>query len=117
MRRGEIRVVDIDPVRGSEADKRRPALIVSNDGANATADRLGRGVVTVVPLTSNVTRVYPFQVRLAAADTGLRSDSKAQGEQIRAVAVERVGPRVGAVPPALMAQVDAALALHLALER
>src|SRR6478672_2214681 len=117
MRRGEIRVVDLDPVRGSEADKQRPAIIVSNDGANSSAERLGRGVVTVVPVTSSIRRVLPFQVLLLAADTGLHSDSKAQAEQIRSVAVERVGTRVGAVPAALMAKVDAALALHLALER
>lgn len=45
-----------------EANRRRPAVIVSNDNANATAARLGRGVVTVVPVTSNTTRVFPFQV-------------------------------------------------------
>jgi mRNA interferase MazF len=117
MRRGEIRVIDLEPVRGSEADKRRPAVIVSNDGANRSAVRLGRGVVTVVPMTSDVRRVLPFQVLLAAADTGLRADSKAQAEQVRSVAVERVGPKVGAVPAALMARIDAALALHLALDR
>jgi mRNA interferase MazF len=67
MRRGEIRLVDLDPVRGEEANKQRPAVIVSNDGANSTADRLGRGVVTVVPATSNIDRVYPFQVLLRAS--------------------------------------------------
>ena len=67
MRRGEVRLVDLEPVRGAEADKRRPAVIVSNDGANSTAQRLRRGVVTVVPVTSNVTRVYPFQVLLTAS--------------------------------------------------
>ena len=51
MRRGEIREVDLDPVRGSEANKRRPAVIVSNDAANVTDEQLGRGVVTVVPVT------------------------------------------------------------------
>ena len=61
MRRGEIRLVDLEPVRGAEADKQRPAIIVSNDRANATAARLGRGVVTVVPITSNISRVFPFQ--------------------------------------------------------
>src|SRR5206468_3185197 len=61
MRRGEIRLVDLEPTRGSEADKRRPAVIVSNDRANATAERLGRGVVTIVPVTSSVSRVFPFQ--------------------------------------------------------
>ena len=100
MRRGEVRFVDFEPVRGTEANKTRPAVIVSNDGANATADRLGRGVVTVLPLTSNTERVYAFQVLLRAEDTGLPRDSKVQAEQVRSIAVERIGRRVGAVPAA-----------------
>ena len=115
MRRGEVRLVDLEPVRGGEADKKRPAVIVSNDGANSTAQRLGHGVITVVPVTSNVTRVYPFQVLLAATETGLRVDSKAQAEQVRSIAVERIGNRVGALTPRLIAAVDEALRLHLAL--
>ena len=115
MRRGEIREVDIDPVHGSEAGKTRPAVIVSNDAANATAERLGRGVVTVVPVTSNVDSVYPFQALLPAIATGLRQDSKAQAEQVRSVAVDRIGARIGVVPPAIMERLDEALRLHLAL--
>jgi mRNA interferase MazF len=115
MRRGEIRIVDLEPIRGAEASKTRPAVIVSNDGANSTATRLGRGVVTVVPVTSNVERIYPFQVLLKAAATGLQQDSKAQAEQVRSVAVERIGRRVAVVSPSVMAQVDEALRLHLAL--
>jgi mRNA interferase MazF len=88
---------------------------VSNDGANSPATRLGRGVVTVVPVTSNVERIHPFQVLLQAAATGLQRDSKAQAEQVRSVAVERIGMRVAVVPPAVMAQVDEALRLHLSL--
>ena len=115
MFRGEIRLVDLDPVRGAEANKRRPAVIVSNDGANATAERLGRGIVTIVPVTSNVTRVYPFQVLLRADRTGLEYDSKAQAEQIRAVAIQRVGAKIGTVPASTMNDLDEALRLHLAL--
>ena len=115
MRRGEIRLVDLDPVRGAEANKRRPAVIVSNDRANTTADRLGRGVVTVVPVTSSVERIYPFQVLLQAADSGLRQDSKAQAEQVRSIAVERVGPTVGQLPATTMRELDNALRLHLQL--
>jgi mRNA interferase MazF len=115
MRRGEIRVVELDPGRGAEASKRRPAVIVSNDGANAVAARLGRGVITVLPITSNIRRIYPFQVRLPAAATGLRQDLKAQAEQVRSVAVERLGERIGLVPAAVMLQIDEALRLHLAL--
>ena len=115
MRRGDICLVDLEPVRGSEADKRRPAIVVSNDAANGSAARFGRGVVTIVPLTSNVTHVYPFQVLLPATSTGLAVDSKAQAEQVRAVAVERVGERLGVVPRLLMTSVDEALRLHLDL--
>jgi mRNA interferase MazF len=115
MRRGEIRLVDLDPIRGAEANKRRPAVIVSNDGANTTAERLGRGVITVVPVTSNVARVYPFQVILDAAKTGLQRDSKAQAEQVRSVAIERVGPRLGTLTADMISALDEALRLHLAL--
>lgn len=115
MRRGEIRLVNLEPVRGSEANKRRPAIIVSNDGANATAERLGRGVVTVVPVSSNTTRIYPFQVLLRSAETGLDRDSKAQAEQVRSVAVERIDTLLGTLPPASIASLDEALRLHLAL--
>jgi mRNA interferase MazF len=115
MRRGDIHSVDLAPTRGSEANKRRPAVIVSNDAANATAGRLGRGVITVVPVTSSVERVYPFQVLLPAAETGLDRDSKAQAEQVRSIAVDRVGGRLGVVPLALMLDIDEALRLHLGL--
>ena len=115
MRRGEVRLVDLDPVRGSEASKRRPAVVVSNDQADAVAGRLGRGVVTVVPVTSNATRVFPLQVLLTADEAGLDVDSKAQAEQVRAVSVDRLGPAVGRVPLSAMAVLDDALRLHLAL--
>ncbi|MBB2933948.1 mRNA interferase MazF [Amycolatopsis bartoniae] len=115
MRRAEIRLVDLEPVRGAEASKTRPAVIVSNDGANAAASRLGRGVVTVVPVTSNTTRVYPFQVLLPASACGLKVDSKAQAEQVRSVSVERIGRKTGQVPPAVMAKLDQALRVHLGL--
>ena len=107
--------MDFEPVLGSEAYKRRPAIVVSNDGANTAANRLGRGVVTVVPMTSNVARVYPFQVLLRSTSTGLDRDSKAQAEQIRAVAVERVGRVLGALPGVDMKRLDDALRMHLAL--
>ena len=115
MRRGEIRWIDLDPVRGAESARRRPGVIVSNDGANATALRLGRGVVTIVPVTSNVERIHPFQVFLTPGATGLPRDSKAQAEQVRSVAVERVGDRIGVVTGAELTALDEALRLHLAL--
>jgi mRNA interferase MazF len=115
MLRGEIRLVDLDPVRGSEANKRRPAVIVSNDRANSIAARLGHGVVTVVPVTSNTDRIFPFQALLPAGATGLPQDSKAQAEQVRSIAVERLGPILGHASAEVMVHLDDALRLHLQL--
>jgi mRNA interferase MazF len=115
MRRGEIVSVNFDSAQGSEANKTRPAVIVSNDAANATAARLGRGVITVVPVTSNITRIYPFQLLLPAHLTDLPRDSKAQAEQIRSVSVDRVGKLLGQLPPALLAELDRALRIQLSL--
>ncbi len=115
MRRGDIITVNLDPAVGSEARKIRPAVVVSNDVADATAARLGRGVITVVPVTSNIARIYPFQVLLLASQTGLAQDSKAQAEQVRSVAVERIGARMGRLPAAVMRELDDALRVHLSL--
>jgi mRNA interferase MazF len=115
MLRGEIRLVDLDPARAGEANKRRPAVVVSNDRANATAARLGCGVVTVVPLTSNVGHVFAFQVLLPPDATGLRVASRAQAEQVRSVSVERLGHVIGRLPTHLIAGLDDALRLHLQL--
>ncbi len=115
MRRGEVRLVDLDPARGAEASKRRPAILVSNDAANATAARLARGVLTVVPITSSVKTIYPFQVALPSGTGGLPVDSKAQAEQVRSIAVERIGALLGHVPASVMASIDEALRVHLSL--
>ncbi len=90
-------------------------MIVSNDRANSIAARLGRGVVTVVPVTSNIDRIFPFQALLPASATGLRQDSKAQAEQVRSIAAERLGAILGRAPADVMAQLDDALRLHLQL--
>ena len=69
----------------------------------------------MVPVTSNVERIYPFQVLLTAGATGLARDSKAQAEQVRSVAVERIGEMIGRLPNEELFALDEALRLHLAL--
>ena len=111
MKRGEIFFAVLGPTRGSEVQKTRPVIIVSNDAANrATA------LVTVVPLTSNVANVHPFEVKLGARETGLSKDSKAMAQQVRTIDKARLGSvRRGLVPLVKMRQVDDALRLHMAL--
>jgi mRNA interferase MazF len=52
---------------------------------------------------------------VTAAETGMPHDSKAQAEQVRSVAVERVGPIVGRLSGPLVHALDEALRVHLAL--
>ena len=113
--RGDVWLADLDPRRGAEADKQRPVVIVSNDGANAAASRLDHGVVTVVPVTSSTARVLPFQVLLAPDESGLDRASKAQAEQVRSIDVVRLTHRLGRLQPNALWQLDEALRLHLAL--
>lgn len=115
MRRGHIVLVSLDPVVGSEQGKVRPGVVVSSDAANASAERHGRGVVTIVPITSRLDRVFPFQVVLSKDETGLARDGKAQAEQLRSVDMRRIVRVVGRVPAERMGELDAALRRHLEL--
>ncbi len=114
MRRGEVYLVNLEASQGAEANKTRPAIVVSNDAANIAATRNGIRVIAVVPLTSNVRRVSPFQV-LLSEEGGLDRASKAQTEQLRAIDVSRFGRRLGVLPAATIRKLDDALRLHLAL--
>jgi mRNA interferase MazF len=116
MRRGEIWWANLDPAVGSEAAKSRPVLVVGRQDNNDAAVALGRGVVTVVPLTTATRNVYPFQVLIpGAAESGLTRDCKAQAEQVRAVDVRRLREPLGVASQETMRRVDAALRLHLSL--
>ena len=111
MKRGEIYYADLSPTVGAGSNKRRPVLLVSNDASNRAA-----GTVTVLPITSNVTKVYPFEVFLDPQESGLPKPSKAQAQQIRTIARERlVGAAQGHLGKARMTAIDAVIRLHLAL--
>lgn len=113
MRRGEIYYANLSPVVGSETDKRRPVLIVSNDANNQNA----AGTVTILPVTSTVSRVYPFEVLLAPEDSGLAKPSKVQAQQVRTLSKQRISGRaLGQLSKELMQLVETALRLHLNLE-
>ncbi|WP_406567706.1 type II toxin-antitoxin system PemK/MazF family toxin [Actinoallomurus soli] len=59
--------------------------------------------------------MYPFQVLLDAADCGLKTDSKAQAEQVRSIIPRRLRQRMGTVPGPTLHLIDAALRRHLNL--
>ncbi|WP_013322885.1 type II toxin-antitoxin system PemK/MazF family toxin [Gloeothece verrucosa] len=111
MRRGEIYYANLSPVIGSEIAKNRPVLIISNDINNRAAS-----TVTILPMTSNVERVYPFEVLVLPSDSNLPKPSKVQAQQIRTISKQRIqGDVVGSLSEQLMQSVDSAIKLHLAL--
>ena len=94
---------------------RCPAVIVSNDGANAAAGSRGEGAITVIPLSSRVEQIFPFQALIASAIAGLPEDTKAHAEQVRSISVQRVGPKVGMIAATEMGEIDRALRMQLGL--
>lgn len=111
MRRGEIYYADLSPTIGSEINKRGPVLIVSNDANNRAA-----GTLTVLPITSNVSKIYPFEVFLTPRESGLPKPSKAQAQQIRTISRERLrGSALGRLSLTLMRRAEDAMRLHLDL--
>ncbi|MGB8698324.1 MAG: type II toxin-antitoxin system PemK/MazF family toxin [Thermosynechococcaceae cyanobacterium] len=111
MKRGEVYFATLDPTVGSEIAKKRPVVIVSNDLHNRKAP-----IVTVIPLTSNVARVYPFEVFLEAKVTLLPKNSKAMPQQVRTIAKQRmIGEPIALLNDEVMQLIDDALKLHLEL--
>jgi mRNA interferase MazF len=108
MRRGDIFLVNLDPVVGSEIGKTRPALVIQNDLANRTSP-----TITIIPISSRVERVFPFQVLIPSGEGGLELTSKALCEQIRTVARSRLVQRIGHLPQERLKEIRAALDRHL----
>ena len=115
LRRGEVVWVRLSPGEGSEQHKTRPAIVVSNNAANASAQRAGRGVITVVPLTSSRTTPLAHQVAAPSEHTGLSRDGVVQTEQIRAVDISRVHQTGRTVNPRLMRELESSISVHLDL--
>ncbi len=115
LRRGLVVWVSLGEGVGARQTKRRPAIVVSHDGANSAAEALGYGVVTVVPLTSQVRPPQYFQTLVSRDVSGLAKDALAQAEQIRSVDIRRVHPTTTVLPREAMEELDTALRVHLSL--
>jgi mRNA interferase MazF len=109
--RGDIFLVNFDPTIGAEAKKTRPAVVISNDINNAHSP-----IVSIAPITSNVTKVYSFEVEIPAGVGGLKSRSKVMANQTRAVDKIRLIKKLGHLPEPIVMSINRALKLHFDLE-
>jgi mRNA interferase MazF len=110
IRRGDVFLVTFDPTVGAEAKKTRPEVVVSNDINNAHSP-----IISIAPITSNITRVYSFEVEIPPHTAGLKSRSKVMVNQTRAVGKARLIKRMGRLPDDIMKAVDRGLRLHFDL--
>jgi mRNA interferase MazF len=104
--RGDVWLVNLDPAIGSEVQKTRPAVIVSNNSANSHLSR-----VTVVPVTSNTEKVFASEARVVVAG----KKGKAMCDQIRTLDKSRLVKRLDFLSPDEVRALDVSLCKALSL--
>src|SRR5258708_4584340 len=106
-KRGEIYWANLDPVIGSEISKTRPVLVISNDMNNEYASTL-----SILPITSSLGKIYPFEVFISNFESGLKSNSKIKANQIRTIDKLRIGEKTGEVEADKMSEINRAILVH-----
>jgi mRNA interferase MazF len=112
IKRGEIMLVDLEPVKGSEQGGVRPCLIIQNDNGNRYSP-----LTIVAPLTSKeFSKQFPTNVFVSKKDSGLNRDSTILLNQIKTIDKSRVVKRICSLDMFLMSQVDMAIKISLGLD-
>lgn len=108
IKRGDVYWVNLNPIEGSEIGKTRPAVVISNNINNELAD-----TVTILPITSSVEKIYPFEVFIPRGMANIPDNSKAKANQIRTVDKKRIKNLIGTVPDTILKEIERAVKVHL----
>ena len=106
MNRGEVWWVDFEPSIGGEIQKKRPAIIISNNASNIHLNRL-----QVVPLTSNIDRLYPSEAFITLNG----KKAKAMADQLSTVSKIRLSGKIGEISTSDLKRVGEAIKIQLDL--
>lgn len=104
MNRGEVWWVNFEPSRGGEIKKTRPAIVVSNDASNRHLNR-----VQVVPITSNVSKLYPSEAYMQV----LSKQAKAMADQIMTISKERLLKKMDRISNSDMTNLERVIKVQL----
>ena len=112
IKRGDIFLVNLEPVKGSEQGRIRPALIIQEDISNEYSP-----TTIIAPITSKIfSKEFPTNVFLSKQDSKLDKDSTILLNQIRAIDKSRLIKRISQIDFTLMKKVDSAIKIILDLE-
>lgn len=108
--RGDIWLVNLNPVKGREQAGKRPCLVVSADLFNRGPSEL----VVVLPITSKDKEI-PFHVEVSPPEGGLKLKSFIKCEDVRSISLERFSQKLGVVSTASMTMVEERLRILFCL--
>lgn len=112
VQRGDVVIVELDPTRGSEQGKTRPAVVVQNDVGNQYSP-----TTIVAPITSSYGKVYPVNVELRVDEEDVDRNCVVLLNQLRVVSIEhRIVDVVGHLSEMKMTELDEALAISVGLK-
>ena len=109
IQRGDIVLVNLDPVIGSEQGKTRPALVIQNDIGNKYSP-----TTIVAPITSKIfSKEFSTNVQISPQDSGLENESTILLNQIRTLDKSRISKKLGSIKDQIMKKVDLAIKISL----
>ena len=112
IKRGDIVLVDLEPVKGSKTGKIRPCVIIQNDIGNKFSSTT---IVAIVTGQKEISKEYPTDVWVEKNKGGLNLDSIIQGDQIRTISKERIVKKLGHFEDEVMNKANKALKISLGL--